>query len=46
MKAARLSARVQLLGSGAILREVMAAADILAEQFEVCGRYLECHQLY
>lgn len=29
------SLRVQLLGSGAILREVIAAAELLSEQFEV-----------
>jgi len=29
--------RVQLLGSGSILREVMAAAEILAEQFDVAA---------
>ncbi|MBS3822996.1 MAG: pyruvate dehydrogenase (acetyl-transferring), homodimeric type, partial [Wenzhouxiangellaceae bacterium] len=30
-------ARVQLMGSGAILNEVIAAADILAEQFDVAS---------
>ncbi len=29
--------RVQLLGSGSILREVMAAAELLAEQFDVAA---------
>jgi pyruvate dehydrogenase E1 component len=36
------SARVQLLGSGTILREVMAAADLLAEHFDVASDIWSC----
>jgi pyruvate dehydrogenase E1 component len=34
--------RVQLLGSGTILREVMAAADLLAEHFDVAADIWSC----
>ncbi len=36
-KRGKTAPRVQLLGSGAILREVMAAADLLAEDFGVAA---------
>jgi pyruvate dehydrogenase E1 component len=35
--AARKSPRVQLMGSGAILREVIAAADLLRDEFDVAA---------
>ena len=34
--------RVQLLGSGAILREVIAAADLLAQDFNVAADMWSC----
>ena len=37
--------RVQLMGSGTILREVMAAAELLKDDFGVDRRRLERHQL-
>ena len=38
--------QVRLLGSGTILREVEAAAELLREDFEHRGRRLERHQLH
>jgi pyruvate dehydrogenase E1 component len=38
--------RVQLLGSGTILREVMAGAELLRDDWGVGGRRLERHQLH
>ena len=40
------SPRVQLLGSGAILREVIAAAELLADRFRRRGRRVERHELH
>jgi pyruvate dehydrogenase E1 component len=39
---AKKSPRVQLLGSGTILREVMAAADLLAKDFAVAADIYSC----
>ncbi|MEZ5442557.1 MAG: pyruvate dehydrogenase (acetyl-transferring), homodimeric type [Lysobacterales bacterium] len=41
-KASASELRVQLLGSGTILREVMAAADLLAEHFGVAADIWSC----
>ena len=38
----KLSTRVQLLGSGTILREVMAAADLLANDWGIAGDVWSC----
>ena len=35
---------VQLLGSGAILLEVIAAGELLEQRFFCQRRYLECYQ--
>ena len=41
----RTTPRVQLFGSGAILREVLAAADLLANDWNVAARRVERHEL-
>ena len=45
-RAPRATPQVQLLGSGTILREVLAAADLLRDDFGVDGRRLERHELH
>jgi pyruvate dehydrogenase E1 component len=40
--AKKISTKVQLLGSGTILREVMAAADLLEQDFGVAADILSC----